>query len=106
MAKFYGKIGFAEIHESNGIWEESIVEKTYRGDIIRQTNKYNNAENVHDDVKLNMRVSIVADAYANENFFAIRYVGWLGSLWKVTSVEILRPRLVLVLGGVYNGPKP
>ena len=51
-------------------------------------------------------ISIVADPYANENFFAIRYVQWMGTLWKVTEVEVQSPRLLLRLGGKYNGPIP
>jgi hypothetical protein len=48
-------------------------------------------------------ISIVADAYANEHFLAIRYVEWVGELWTVQDVEIQTPRLLLRLGEVYNG---
>jgi hypothetical protein len=48
----------------------------------------------------------VADQYANEHFFAIRYVEWAGTLWTVDSVEVQIPRLLLRLGKVYNGPTP
>jgi hypothetical protein len=47
----------------------------------------------------------VADAYANENFFAILYVEWMGALWTISEVEVQSPRLLLRLGKVYNGPK-
>ena len=37
------------------------------------------------------------------HFFAIRYVKWAGTRWKVDDVEVKRPRLKLTLGGVWNG---
>lgn len=49
-------------------------------------------------------ISIVADKYANEHFFLIRYVMWEGVRWTVTNVEVRAPRLLLSIGSVYNGP--
>ena len=59
---------------------------------------------MNDDVVLNNRIEIIADQYAYQHFFAIRYVRWMGVLWKVTNVEVKSPRLILTIGGVYNGP--
>lgn len=106
MAKFYGPIGFAEESVTNGICEEVIVEKNYRGDILKNIRKSQTSDYLLDNLDLNIKVSIVADAYANKNFFSIRYVEWMGSAWKVISVDVERPRLFLTIGGVYNGPKP
>lgn len=61
-------------------------------------------QKVNFDLAVSNSISVVADAYANENFHAIRYIRWMGSLWIVTTVEVQRPRLLLELGGVYNGP--
>ena len=66
---------------------------------------YENGSGLNDDLVLNNQLSIVADAYANQHFFAIRYVRWMGALWKITNVEVQRPRLLLTVGGVYNGPE-
>lgn len=63
-------------------------------------------QKVNDDLSVNNSISIVADAYAIENFFAMRYVQWMGILWIVSTVEVQSPRLLLTLGGVYNGPTP
>lgn len=107
MAKFSGNIGFATMSSDYGVFEETIVEKFYRGDILKASRKAAPSdETVHDELTFNMRVSIVLDAYLNDHVFAIRYVNWAGSLWKVTTVEIERPRLLLTIGGVYNGPRP
>jgi len=103
MAKFYGAIGYAETKETApGVWRESITERSYYGDVIRNTRRWEGSEHLNDDLNINNLISIVADAYANENFFAIRYIIWMGSKWKVTNVEVQRPRLVLTIGGLYN----
>jgi len=108
MAKFYGKIGYAgeSVETSPGIWEDNIVELVYSGDIIRNTRRLQEGQQLNDDLTVGNSISIVADAYANEHFFAIRYVEWSGALWSVKEVEVQSPRLLLRLGGVYNGPTP
>lgn len=105
MAKFRGKVGYgASVEGANGVFEDVITEFVYSGDVLRNTRRLREGEKVNDDLSVGNSISIVADAYANEHFFAIRYVEWAGSLWKVTEVEVQRPRLLLRLGGVYNGP--
>jgi hypothetical protein len=105
MARFYGAIGYgATVESPPGVWSEVITERTYSGDVIRNTRKLQEGEQVNDDITVQNSISIVADAYANQNFFAIRYIVWMGSRWKVSDVEVQRPRLLLRLGGVYNGP--
>jgi hypothetical protein len=61
-------------------------------------------ESVNLNLNVNNSISILADAYAYEHFFAIRYIRWAGALWTVNSVEVQRPRLILEIGGEYNGP--
>lgn len=106
MAKFYGVIGYNEgaKETSPGVWQDSIVEYPYYGDIIRNTRHLQEGQAVNNDISVSNSISIVADAYANEHFFAIRYIKWAGALWTVTDVEVQSPRLILRLGGVYNGP--
>lgn len=105
MAKFFGKIGYGEsVEASPGVWADTIVEKEYYGDVIRNSRKLTPGENLNDDLSVGNSISIVADAYANDHFFAIRYVEWAGALWTVQTVEVERPRLILRLGEVYNGP--
>jgi len=106
MARFHGKVGYGEtVETSPGVWDDVITERSYFGDVLRNTRRLREGESVNDDLSVNNSISIVADAYANDHFFAIRYVQWMGSLWKVSDVEVQRPRLILRLGGVYNGPK-
>ena len=104
MAKFYGKIGYIEPVESEpGYWEEKPIEREYYGDITRNTSRYQNGGQVNEDIVINNILSIVADPYANENFQHMRYVVWMGAKWKITNVEVQYPRLLLTLGGMYNG---
>ena len=105
MAKFYGVIGYGdEVEVRPGVWEEVITEKNYYGDVIRNTRSLRDGESVNDDITVNNSISIVADAYAIEHFFAMRYIKWAGALWTISKVEVQSPRLVLRLGGVYHGP--
>lgn len=83
-----------------------MVEVSYFGDVVRNSRKLQAGESVNDDLSVDNSISIVADAYANEHFFAIRYVEWAGIRWKVSNVEVQSPRLLLRLGEVYNGPTP
>lgn len=106
MPKFYGVVGYAETceTESPGIWREQVTERRYYGDVLRNTRKLETASGqVNDNLNVNNSISILADAYAYDHFFAIRYVEWMGTRWKVTNVEVQRPRLLLTIGGVYNG---
>lgn len=106
MAKFYGRIGYGEAIESApGVWVDTIVEHSYYGDVIRNTRQLTEGENLNKDLTVGNSISIIADAYANEHFFAIRYVEWAGILWTVSDVEVQAPRLLLRLGEVYNGPQ-
>lgn len=105
MARFYGRVGYGESQETApGVWEDVITERKYYGDITRNTRKLQNGSDVNADITVQNSISIVADEYANGRFFAIRYVEWAGTLWVVTDVEVQSPRLLLRLGGVYNGP--
>lgn len=105
MAKFHGEIGYGEtVETSPGVWEDVITERLYFGDVIRNARYLREGEQLNNDLTVGNTISIVADAYANDHFFAIRYIRWAGALWTVQMVEVQSPRLLLRLGGVYNGP--
>ena len=107
MAKFYGAIGYVQIEEgAPGVYKEVIDEHNYYGDVLRNTRRYESTEHLNDNLLINNQFSIVADAFAYENFHAMRYIVWMGSRWKITNVEVQRPRLLLTVGEVYNGPLP
>jgi hypothetical protein len=104
MAKFYGVIGFAETTETApNVWEEVITEKNYTGDIVKNSRRLESGNSINDSITVSNTISIVADPYANLHFFNIRYAQWMGNLWKITNVEVERPRLLLTIGDLYNG---
>lgn len=104
MAKFYGKIGYANTVETKpGVYEEQIVERSYYGDFIRNIRRLQSADQVNDDINISNEISIVADPYATNNFHTMRYAVFMGTKWKISNVEVSYPRLILTLGGVYNG---
>jgi hypothetical protein len=106
MAKFYGAIGYGHsVETAPGVYDDVITERKYYGDIVRNTRRLQDGSYLNNDLTVNNSISVVADAYATENFFAIRYVQWAGTYWTVDDVEVQRPRLLLRLGKVYNGPK-
>lgn len=102
--KFYGEVGFWEGDEeiATDVFAPKIKERTYAGEITRSYRKFQNGEGQNDDLRLNNQVTILSDLYAQMNWHSIRYVRWNGVKWKVNTVEIAYPRLVLEIGGVWN----
>lgn len=104
MAKFYGEIGFATLTETApGVWKEQIAEHKYFGDLLQNSRRLQSADQLNDNINVTNEISIVADPYANANFHSMRYVEFMGTKWKVSNVKVQYPRLILTLGGVYNG---
>lgn len=104
MAKFYGVIGYAVTKETApGVWTEEIAEQSYYGDLTRNMRRLQDSGDLNDDINVANEISIVADPYANANFHSMRYVAFMGTKWKISKVEVQYPRLILTLGGVYNG---
>ncbi len=109
MGKYHGIVGYAITEETpagSGVWVDHIVEKHYYGDTIKfTTTKWHNGEDINDDVTLSNNVSIVADPFAYQNFHCIKFAEYMGVMWKVTSIEVQRPRLILTLGDEWNGER-
>ena len=104
MAKFCGVIGYGSTTKTSpGVFKDLIVEKTVCGDLIKNSRRLITSEKINDDVSVNNQISIIADPYAKQNFHSIKYVKFLGTAWKVIDVEVQHPRLILTLGGKYNG---
>ena len=105
MAKWYGKVGYSEtVETSPGVWKPQDTVREYYGDVIRNTTKWAvNSDSTNDDLTVNSQISIVADPFANDKFHSMKRIEFMGARWKVTSVEPQPPRLLLTLGGVWNG---
>ena len=104
MAKFYGEIGYSTTTETSpGVWEEQITARNYYGELVRNTRRLQTTDQVNDSINISNEISIVADPYAINNFHSMRYIEFMGTKWKITNVEVRYPRLILTLGGEYDG---
>lgn len=109
--RWYGKVGYAENIEKDpvnapSVYVDVITEKQYTGDLMRNNRRWNNGNSVNGVVNISNQISILSDPYIIANFQNIRYAECMGTLWCVTDVEVQYPRLILTLGGVYNGERP
>jgi len=105
--RFHGKVGYGEtVETSPGVWEDVITERTAIGDIVRASRAMTEGESVNQTLSVGNSISILADAFATQHMMEMRYVTWQGVRWTVTDVAVERPRLVLTLGEVFNGPSP
>lgn len=104
--RFYGEVGYIRTDpDETGVFTPTPVKRNYYGDILELSSRWQSTENLNDDLTVGHRISILADPYAINNFPYIKYVEWLGTRWSVSSVKVEYPRLILSLGGVYNGPQ-
>lgn len=105
MAKWYGKVGYSEtVETSPGVWKPQDTVREYYGDVIRNTTRWTgNPDSTNDDLTVNSQISIVADPFAIEKFYSIKWIEFMGVKWKVTNADPQLPRLLLTLGGSYNG---
>ena len=103
--RFAGNVGFGVSTEvRQGVFKDVVTERSYFGDVTKNSRSANTEDKVNDEIGITNTVEIVADSYVSENIEAIVYVEWAGTKWKVPNVEIQGVRLILRLGGVYNGP--
>lgn len=102
--KFAGMVGYEVLHEVRpSVWHPTIVERKYRGDVNRVSRRFQSGEKVNDDVTISNEIELLADAFAFENFQNIKYIVWMGTKWNVNTITVEPPRLILEIGGVYNG---
>lgn len=103
MSKFFGAIGYAMTEETApGVWQDKIVEHQHYGDVNRSKVQHEMATSLNDNLNISNEFSILADPFAYENFQNMKYITFMGAKWKITSVEVQYPRLILTVGGVYN----
>lgn len=106
--RFYDIIGFEVTEprdEGSDVWVPTLTEKKYYGDVIRNSRRLQALEytSTNDDVSISNQISLMADEFALQHFHEIRYAVFMGTKWKVSDIEFQGPRLLLTLGGVYNG---
>lgn len=104
MAKWCDKIGYSvgNVEVRPGVWEDKIIDRTYYGDVMSNFRKLQNSGEVNDSVNIANKISIVADPFAMDSIYNMRYAVYYGVKWKITDVEVQYPRLILTLGGRWN----
>ena len=107
MAKWYGKVGYIIQKEVEpGVFLPEATERKCYGELLSGMSKWTSSGKVNDDLNVANKISIMADPFAVQHFSKIKYVEFMDALWNVTSVELAQPRLILSVGGVYNGHTP
>ncbi len=108
--RFSGAVGYATTEETSsgsGVFVESMTERTYFGDVTRNARRLEAPSQVPPVVNphlvLENSFSILADAEAYANFKSFRYIRWENNVWTITNVEVRRPRLILTVGGQWDG---
>ena len=109
--KFYGPVGFAvtkPLEDDPDVWKEVITEKKLSGDVLQYTRRKDSGEHINDGLQINVQISILCmDPWFHDHFTQIRYVEYMGSKWKVESIDPTKyPSVVLTLGGLYHGDEP
>lgn len=107
MPKIIGCIGFAnDVEIRPGVHADDISERRYVFELLRNTARFQTGAQVNDDLTVANRISVIADSYIQDHIGIMRYVTFMGARWKISSIEVQYPRIILDLGGVYNGPTP
>ena len=105
MARYHGRVGFliTEDDQTTGIATERAVEKPFYGTVHEHTRRWDDSGSLNDDLTLGNQISIVATDYAFQHASAIAYAEFMGQKWKVTSVRLKPPQIIMTLGGIWNG---
>lgn len=104
MTKCAGKIGYAlAVEKQPGVWTEDIVEKKYYGEIVKDNRRLTDQGEVNSSININNNISVVANDFVLYNMAFMRYITFMNSKWKINSVDIKPPRIIISLGGLYNG---
>lgn len=104
MAKYAGNVCYVtEVESPPGVWrKEETVVRMY-GDILRTASVFQGAERINKNITLQNRISLLANSIGMSNFYNIQWIEYLGTKWEVTLIDIVSPRIIVTLGGIWNG---
>ena len=104
MTRCSGIIGYALAVETQpGVWEESITDKPYFGEVVRDNRKVVDQTQINNSINISNNISVVSNKFMLENMAFMRYITFMKSKWNITSVDIKPPRIIITMGGLYNG---
>ena len=100
--KWYGQLGYREsVEVEPGVWEDQITEVNKYGDILRNFSSNQQGAKINDDISVSNQISIVADPDLLKSFHKIIYITFGGAKWRVSTVEVQYPRVLVTLGSLY-----
>ena len=103
MPKCSGVIGYALAGETQpGVWTEGITEKKYIGEIVKDSRRIVDQGEINGSINISNNISIISNRFMLDNMEYMRYLTFNKSKWKISSVEIKPPRIIITLGGLYN----
>lgn len=104
MAKYSGQVGYGIQKETApGVWSTVEEARLMKGDFYMESSRHQNGDKVNEDIALNHRISLMADDWVMKHYPFMRWIEIDGIKWKITSVELKRPRIIVNVGGLYNG---
>ena len=104
MAKFSGELGYQlEVDIGGGITESRLSYRKCKGDLLENRRTSQNSNEIVEGVQLANKFSIVANPFLLENLGKLKAIKYLGTPWSITSATYSRPRVIIDVGGVYNG---
>lgn len=104
MPKYRGNVGFVYTEETApGVWTPVETVRPYYIDVNRNSRRYENGASTNDNLLVTSNLSLIADPFALNHVSGLKWIEYSGVKWRVSTVEILYPRMNLTLGGVYNG---
>lgn len=100
--KWYGQIAYRDTVEIEpGVWEDVITEVNKYGDVLRNSKSDQQGNKINDDISVSNQISVVADPVLLNSFHKIKYITFAGAKWKISSVDVQYPRLIISLGSLY-----
>ena len=101
--KWFGQVGFRITERVKpGVCEDRIVERDYYGDLLKNYKKDKSDSTINDEFTINNQIRILSDPFLSENFHQMRYITFMGNKYKIASVEVNFPGMLIDLGGLYN----
>jgi hypothetical protein len=104
MSRFSGLLGFVRTELSDGgIYNEVSTEIKAKGTFRKISSRVYSEQEVNASVRLANEISVIGNNEIFNHLNSLKYVVWKGTKWSVTTITLEPPRVIIVLGGVYNG---
>lgn len=98
------KMGYrTTVENTPGVWVSTIEEKKCRADVLRISSRSTSTDSINSGIMLSNQFSIISSSNDMNNISNLLYIEYMGTRWRVSYVEFKYPRMIVNVGGVYNG---